>query len=363
MKPIRILYALWSGQAGGSERQVQDLLEGMTSRGHQCSVLFHTEAGDMGTWLDERGITWFAAHMRHGLDAWRLLSVRSFLQGNHFDVIHEHGGNKLGMHAYRLFSPQSRRLFTIHNGERPSEYGWLRLWGEKSKMRAAHRLIGVSKALAEEWRCKIGRDDIEYMANAIDTMRFSRTADLANAKAPLVCVCRMIESKQHAQLLHWLSPILKKTKRELWLAGDGPERDSLEQLAKELGIATEVRFLGTRYDIPDLLASAALFVSASRTEAFPLSWLEAQACGLPVVVLDLPGFSEVVRHGETGWLVDAHRAATDFSSAVESLLGNPDKLVTMGQRARAFVQANYGMEPWLDKMDKVYASLLSKGCP
>jgi glycosyltransferase involved in cell wall biosynthesis len=80
----------------------------------------------------------------------------------------------------------------------------------------------------------------------------------------------------------------------LALAGDGPLRPELETLAQDLGVADRVRFLGRIPDIPALLATADLYAQPSRFEGFPRATGEAMATGLPVVVSDGAGFSELV---------------------------------------------------------------------
>jgi glycosyltransferase involved in cell wall biosynthesis len=87
------------------------------------------------------------------------------------------------------------------------------------------------------------------------------------------------------------------------VVGDGPERASVETaVARNVGRA-QVELLGLRDDVGDLLNEADLFVLASRSEGLPLSILEAMAAGLPVVASAVGGIRELVRDGETGWLV------------------------------------------------------------
>ena len=87
------------------------------------------------------------------------------------------------------------------------------------------------------------------------------------------------------------------------IAGDGPERDSLEREARALGVSDRVRFIGFRHDVAALLANSDLFVLPSLIEGLPLSVLEAMAACRPVVATAVPGTDEVVRHRATGLLV------------------------------------------------------------
>jgi glycosyltransferase involved in cell wall biosynthesis len=87
------------------------------------------------------------------------------------------------------------------------------------------------------------------------------------------------------------------------IAGDGPDRETLEREALALGVSDRVRFIGFRSDVATLLANSDVFVLPSLIEGLPLSVLEAMAACRPVVATAVPGTDEVVRHRSTGLLV------------------------------------------------------------
>src|SRR5690606_29268655 len=88
----------------------------------------------------------------------------------------------------------------------------------------------------------------------------------------------------------------------LLLIGDGPERHSLEELCRKIGLCDEIRFLGKQDAIEELLAIADLFLMPSESESFGLAALEAMACEVPVISSDTGGLPEVNIHGETGFM-------------------------------------------------------------
>ena len=106
------------------------------------------------------------------------------------------------------------------------------------------------------------------------------------------------------------------------LAGDGPERASVEKLAASLGLAGHVAFLGEQLEVGRLLCQADLFLLPSEQESFGLAALEALASGVPVVATNVGGLPEVVRHAETGWLVPLHDP-TALAAAVLLAFGVP----------------------------------------
>jgi glycosyltransferase involved in cell wall biosynthesis len=146
---------------------------------------------------------------------------------------------------------------------------------------------------------------------------------------------------------------------DLLFVGDGPLRGDLERLAQSLGVAGRVRFLGVRFDVPDLLRAADIFALTSVSEAASLTLLEAMASGLPVVVTRVGGNPEIVRDGVDGLLVprgDDQAAAAAFLR----LLDDPAAAARMGAAGRARVHKHYRLEQTIDAYLRLYLQLCGR---
>ncbi|MFC2122474.1 glycosyltransferase family 4 protein [Bacteroidota bacterium] len=117
------------------------------------------------------------------------------------------------------------------------------------------------------------------------------------------------------------------------LIGAGPERDRLEKLSRELGIADNVRFMGVvpYDDIPPYLAACDIFILPSWSEGFPRVLLEATFAAKPIVVTDINGAVDIVTDGESGYIVPLNDSAK-LAEKIEELLSNPEKAREMGRR-------------------------------
>jgi glycosyltransferase involved in cell wall biosynthesis len=189
---------------------------------------------------------------------------------------------------------------------------------------AAIACIGISARDAlRDWLDQEG-PPITIIPNGIDVERFARESKArkkgkaSTGATILICVANLADGKGHEVLLHAVS-LLPAT--ELLLVGEGPKRSDLQRLTQELGIAERVRFLGRRNDVPELLATADIYVQPSYWEGFGIATLEAMAAGLPVVASDVPGLRDVV--GDAGLLAPAG-SAVDLANCIAQLLSDPD---------------------------------------
>jgi glycosyltransferase involved in cell wall biosynthesis len=143
------------------------------------------------------------------------------------------------------------------------------------------------------------------------------------------------------------------------LVGDGPVRAAREADARELGIEANVRFLGTRRDVPALLAVADVLVHPSREEGFCNAVIEAMAAARPVVATAVGGNPEAVVDGETGLLVpplDAGRLA----EAVLTVLGLPDRGKAWGVAGRRRAVEQFQRSWMVQRYEALYDQLLAK---
>jgi glycosyltransferase involved in cell wall biosynthesis len=179
----------------------------------------------------------------------------------------------------------------------------------------------------------------------------------------LLCLGRLAEEKGIDVALRAFAIIRRdQPEASLTVAGDGPARPKLEQLAASLGIAGAVRFAGFVSDEQKaaLFEAASLFLLPSRcAEAFPLVALEAAQWARPVVATRLGGMPEAVLHDRTGLLVDAEDPAA-LAGAIRKLLANPEQARLMGLRGRERVLESFSLEGYIRQFEQQYVRLIEK---
>lgn len=143
----------------------------------------------------------------------------------------------------------------------------------------------------------------------------------------------------------------------LLIAGDGPERLALEQLAREIGIAARVHFAGVVTDIARAYRAMDLFVLTSQVrEGWSVALVEAMAFGLPVVATAVGANVEAVRE-DRGWLVPSDDAAA-LARTVRQAMANPQRLPLMGRQGRASYLQSWTARHMADGLARVYERLL-----
>jgi L-malate glycosyltransferase len=166
--------------------------------------------------------------------------------------------------------------------------------------------------------------------------------------------------KNYPGLLHAAARLVPKFPAlEFLLVGDGPLRPGLEKMARNLGLEHKVRFLGDRRDVPAVLASLDVSVLPSFSESLSNSVLESMAAGLPVVATRVGGNIELVRNGETGYLVPPNDEI-GLADALESLLSDGCLRREWGRRAKEIAQAEFSLARMTEEYQKLYAALLAR---
>jgi glycosyltransferase involved in cell wall biosynthesis len=173
-----------------------------------------------------------------------------------------------------------------------------------------------------------------------------------------LAVGRLEIQKDYVNLLNAVARL--RTDNVLLIAGDGPLRSSIAELATDLGLSKRVHFLGIRKDIAKLMAAADAYVMSSAWEGLPMVLLEAAASSLPIVATDVGGNREIVRDGENGFLVPGKDSAA-LAEAMLAMERLPrESRVTMGAAGRAHVSRHYSLSAVVDEWEAIYRSLLEK---
>jgi glycosyltransferase involved in cell wall biosynthesis len=225
-------------------------------------------------------------------------------------------------------------------------------------LRRAARVIACASSLAARARALApeAASRIAYVPNGVDLDRFAgQVAPFPHDRPYVLAVGRLAHQKGLDVLLDaWAR--LGARDVDLLLAGDGPERVTLEARAVALGIEGSVRFLGAAdpEQLPALYRGARLLACPSRWEGLPLVCLEAMASGCPIVGSAVDGIPDAVVDGETGLLVPAEDAAA-LAGAVERLLGDPVRRDALGAAGRLRAQAEFAWPVLADRYLQVLA--------
>ena len=240
-------------------------------------------------------------------------------------------------------------------------------WKVRAVFRAvyglAHRVIGVSQAVTESvvnsGEVPLRKARRLYCPTDLPEARQSYCND--GSVFRLVNVGRLEPSKQLGMLLDVLNNLRGAAiPAELWLIGDGSQRQMLEQKVREDGLTKSVVFHGYQAEPEKLVRQCDVFVLSCRTEGFGLALVEAMGCGVPGIGTAAGGPAEIIAHGVTGWLVPNidERSLTD--ALISAYQAGPGKLQVMGQKARASVESRFRPETYITELESFYAGVISK---
>jgi N-acetyl-alpha-D-glucosaminyl L-malate synthase BshA len=199
---------------------------------------------------------------------------------------------------------------------------------------------------------------IDVVPNFVDTERFAPKLGAGVAPPVIVHVSNFRPLKRVTDVVRVFALVRAARPARLRLVGDGPDREVAGALARELGVAADVEFLGERDDLPGTLADAAVFLLPSETESFGLAALEALSCGVPVVASRVGGLPEVVRDGEVGFL-HAVGDCDAMGASIVRLLDDPALRARLGRAARARAEADFRVEPAVIRYEAIYRRVLA----
>lgn len=168
--------------------------------------------------------------------------------------------------------------------------------------------------------------------------------------------------KGHQYLLEAISKIKSQYPNIiLLLIGEGVLRNELQEKTRQLNIEENVRFLGYRADIPDLLSATDIYVHSSVNEGFGIAIIEAMAVGLPVVATNVGGIPEIVINGVNGILVSPENPQA-LADAIKDLIDNPDKRKRLAEKARQHVEVTFTNNIMAKEYIGIYSKLVKNHC-
>ena len=364
----RILLLSTSLGMGGADRQMLHLAHALLDHQYEVRLVSMTPLEEMGRHAMSRGLPVFSLDMKRGRADWqafeRLVALLKEWRPHLLTSFMYHA-NLLGRLAGRWANVPL--IVTSIRSERNGSAS--RDWLMRLTNWMDHCCTTNSEQVAHSLRKRglLSRDKVRVIPNGVDIAALSAPPDerfrlryelgLAPTEFVWLAIGRLLPQKDYPTLLQAFQPVASAPAR-LLIAGRGPLLDELQQQARQLGIASQVTFLGVRDDIAALLAAADGFVLSSAWEGMPNVVMEALAAARPVVATQVGGVSELVETGKSGSLVPA-RDPGALAQAMRHLMTlSIEQRQLMGLSGRSHVVAHYSLGAMTDRWMALYEDLL-----
>ena len=167
----------------------------------------------------------------------------------------------------------------------------------------------------------------------------------------IISVGELNKNKNHQVIIRAIAK-LRNEKIKYVLCGQGPLETELRELAKELDVENQVKFLGFRKDVPDLMKVADLFAFPSYREGLSLSLMEAMASGLPVVCSEIRGNTDLIEDGKGGYLVEPSDVE-GFAKYIKELIEDSRLKSEFGDFNHKKIE-NYSIENVMKEVENIY---------
>ncbi len=363
-------------EVGGLESHVHYLCRRLAAMGHDVSVVTSLSRPGLPEREDVDGVRvhrtplpsrtpagWFA-HAVRSTPATRALVDRA-------DVVHAQAFPSILPCALALAGRSAPLVATLHTSH------FLRLCERRLAKWPLGRLIGLadhcfaaSGEIARAGEALNPAVRVEPLTNGVETTVFrpaeaarggsARGGDEGRSRKRLVVPRRLFAKNGVEYLVRAMPSIVSRSDAEAVVIGDGPEGPRLRELARELGAADRIEFLGARphEEMPSLLADADLAVFPSLMEATSVAALEAMACGVPVAASAVGGLPEIV-DDDVGGLFPP-RDPDALAATVTALLADPG-LSARGARARRRVVERWSNARLAERHVAVYEALAGRG--
>lgn len=315
----------------------------------------------------------------HNAGAYRAL--KRLIREHRYDLIHCH--TPMGGVLARLAARKMRRLGTkviytahgFHFYQGASFLSWMIYYPvEKVLSMFTDCLVTINEedygaAGSRRFRAK----HIEHIHGVgVDTEKFrpvnlaekARLREKCGYDGHLFLLCYAAEfnaNKNQQLLIRAMSVIQKELPHvKLLLAGEGPLLHHCTQLARSLGVESQVDFLGYREDVEHVLQMCDAAISSSHREGLPVNIMEAMACALPIIAMTNRGHRELVHHQSNGLLVQADDVHA-MAESIQALATQPLRCQAYGQKGRQLVESKYSLDRVMKEHVRMYLRMMDVG--
>lgn len=358
---MRICHIITGLELGGAETLLVNCCNLLVDK-HDVCVIYLKEPNKVGHLFDKR-----VGLKKIDLNRQTATEIRRFIAQWQPDVVHTHLGHAdwFGLWACRGF--KGRVFCTMHNVSFKKDfrdffifkiYSFLfNFWLKDCQVVCISKAVKdhVSKALGvPSKRVHLLYNAIPPFHQALNKAQARTKLEIEQEKLILLFVGRL-EKQKAVHLLIQALPIVKReiSDLECIIIGTGSKRESLLELAKDLEVADNVRFVGNSFEVPTYLSAADIFVLPSIFEGLGIVLLEAFRSGLPAIASNIEGPRELISPGVNGLLFQSGHVS-DLASNILRLYKDKNLYKKISEESRKQFEGKYDIRGYVTKLEELY---------
>lgn len=366
---LKVLQLIPTLDRSGAEKQMVMLATGLPRDRFEVEVGVLTRSGPFEADLRAAGVPVKVFSKRFKLDPFVLWKLTRWMRAKRFDVVHTwiYAAN-----AYGRVAARRAKVPVVITSEMAVD-----VWKSPRDLKVDRRLarwtdkvVGNSHAVVDFYRqAGIPTEKLSMIYSGISDdppaqVEVDRAAVRLSLRlppdAPLVVFAgRLAAQKRVDDLIHAMDLLLHIHPRvHTLILGDGPLRQRLEEMVRNLQHEDAIHFLGHRDDVPRLLAAADVLVLPSSYEGLPNVVMEAMALGIPVAATAAPGTTELIENDRSGLLVALGRPP-ELAQAIRVLLTDHELAARLAREARERVKTMFRLDSMIAAYADLYESVIS----
>jgi len=368
---MNVLYLINFAGKAGTERYVETLAKYLSADGRVKPFFAYNTPGLLVERMEAMGVPTRQITMDSRYDFKAAKALAALCEEWDIDLIHCHylRENYIAMLAKR-YNKKIRVVYTNHfvMGNNFVTRVSNRLLDKRQDQMIAVCNIGKEQLIQNGW----SGEHISVIFNAVDLEQWAGDPSESTLRSELgipadrfvmLCASRFAEDKGHAYLLRSLKRLteISNVPFTMVLAGDGDLLEPTKALKEELGLTDDqVKFIGFRKDIKNLYKGADLYVNPSQHEALSFLIVESMAAGLPAVITDMGGNSDILTGPEQGGLLVTYDDPDSMAAALKRFLEDPALLKECKANALANIDARFEVHKMCAATYGIYQKALKK---
>lgn len=333
---MRLMHFIAAPAAGGAEVYAKDLSKSLVQQGHDVHLVFLSRAEEIGrdsdyedrylNEIESAGVTYSFMPPRSRRKIIRSgCALRKIVNDFSPDLLHCHLYYSL---FFAFFVPSVPVVYTHHNIVLKVPGLLYRIFDVRV---AAY--VGISRACSELLRT-VSAKLVQRIDNGVDLDRVQPVVSRRDSNLRIAMVGTLCDQKNYDLFLEAVA-LLDDLEFSVSIAGEGESKCRLLKKSDELGLAHKVTFLGNISNVKELLANSDIFAMSSSWEGLPISLLEATAAGLPSIVTNVGGCSEIIHSCQSGVVVD-EPTPQEYAHALRSLIESQESRNFYGENASRY---------------------------